>query len=904
MNRVMLAFGLLVCALAFTITTLSYASSNAGTSQPHLYFDNVDPSAGNPTNTPTRTPTANGTPGTCGNPYLYSTATATIVPGTTDTGNHCDDCTTAITLPFQFPFYGQVFSSARVESNGILLFGAPGTQFLKCLPEPGIPYSMLPYRDDLITTGNSAGCEVFPSGCGVFTSLDSSPPARIFNIEWRAVTFAGHDPVNFEIRLNEFGSFDFVYARVSNSGSSALVGIQGNAQFYEQYSCNTPRLSAGMSIRWSLVAACEPTVSPTNTPPTVPATRPYTSTSTRTSTPTSTTTACVPGNYSYSTSTATIVPGTTDMGNHCDDCVTQINLPFPYTLYETSYSTANVGSNGELLFVGGSSAFPWTCLPSSVKGPSIYPHYDDLRTDSGGPCIPGPCGVYTSISGSAPNRVFNIEWRARYFSGPGSASFEVRLYEGSPGRFDIVIGRLDQGGMSATVGVEDGSARFTQFECNTGAPDNTGIAFVLSSCGTPTVTPTPTLCTTNYTYATSTATVVPGTMDVGNHCDDCLTQITLPFPFALYGRTFTLAYLSSNGNMQFNSHLTGFTGACPPLGVNHSLMPFWTDLRTDNTGTCVGGCGIFTSTTGIAPNRVMNIEWRTTFFDGTGNAYFQVRLYENSPPQQFDFVYGRLDQGGGVSVVRDETLYVCYPGSPAQGLKIAWTLPPCGTVTPTGTPILTTTSTPTPPSTSTRSATPPGHTPTSTPRPRATICPMSFGDIGPGDYFYEAVRYLYCAGVVSGYQDGTFRPYNNTTRGQMSKIIVLARGWQAVCPGSPGFRDVPRAHPFYCYVETAYQHSIVSGYSCGQGCLEFRPQNNVTRGQLCKIVVLAIGWPVHCPDTGHFSDVPPTDPFYCFIETAHEHSIISGYADGTFRPGNSATRGQICVITYRAVVGP
>src|SRR5207253_1359432 len=53
----------------------------------------------------TATPTATSTPNRQCIIYYHSTATATIVPGTTDTGNHCDDCNTAITLPFAFRLY-------------------------------------------------------------------------------------------------------------------------------------------------------------------------------------------------------------------------------------------------------------------------------------------------------------------------------------------------------------------------------------------------------------------------------------------------------------------------------------------------------------------------------------------------------------------------------------------------------------------------------------------------------------------------------------------------------------------------------------------------------------------------------------------------------------------------------
>jgi len=112
---------------------------------------------------------------------------------------------------------------------------------------------------------------------------------------------------------------------------------------------------------------------------------------------------------------------------------------------------------------------------------------------------------------------------------------------------------------------------------------------------------------------------------------------------------------------------------------------------------------------------------------------------------------------------------------------------------------------------------------------------MSFSDVNPSDYFYESVTYLACHGVISGYSDGTFRPYNNVTRGQTCKIVVLAENWTLDCPTTPHFTDVPTSSPFYCYVETAFGHGIISGYSDGT----FRPGNDVTRGQISKIVYQA-----------------------------------------------------------------
>jgi len=259
----------------------------------------------------------------------------------------------------------------------------------------------------------------------------------------------------------------------------------------------------------------------------------------------------------------------------------------------------------------------------------------------------------------------------------------------------------------------------------------------------------------------------------------------------------------------------------------------------------------------------------------------------------------------------------------------AWPLPAGPVGGPTPTPTNTPTNTPignTPTNTPTNTNTPVGNTPTNTPTntpvgstptntpeggsptATATPCSITFTDVLPTDYFYVPVTYLYCHGAISGYADNTFRPGNLTTRGQLSKIVVLAEGWAIYTPPTPTFRDVDTSNAFYSYIETAYNHSIISGYDCGTGCLEFRPGNNVTRGQLTKIVVLAQNWEITPPSTSTFRDVPLGDAFYGYIETAYSHDIISGYDCGTgcleFRPGNNATRGQISKIVYLAVIGP
>ena len=187
--------------------------------------------------------------------------------------------------------------------------------------------------------------------------------------------------------------------------------------------------------------------------------------------------------------------------------------------------------------------------------------------------------------------------------------------------------------------------------------------------------------------------------------------------------------------------------------------------------------------------------------------------------------------------------------------------------------------------------------PTNPPAATATPCPISFTDVPTGVYFYQPVQYLYCKGAISGYADNTFRPYANTTRGQVAKIAVLGLNVPLLPPpATPSFSDIGPGNAFYQYVEVAKAYGLVSGYADGT----FRPFANVTRGQLTKMMVKAAGHDLITPATQTFTDVPPSDPFYSVIETAACYGIVSGYADNTFREGNDATRSQIAKIAFVA----
>ena len=202
-----------------------------------------------------------------------------------------------------------------------------------------------------------------------------------------------------------------------------------------------------------------------------------------------------------------------------------------------------------------------------------------------------------------------------------------------------------------------------------GSPTPTPTA---SPTSTPTSTPTATPSGCQYTFTTGTDTIVPGTVDTGNHTDDGDTFVALPFSFSLYDQTYNGVNVSSNGRLDFVciNEPGGYMAACLPPPDNQCPFDYtifaWSDFNTGVVGegcsNFASGCGIFTSVSGTAPNRIFNIEWRAVYFaDHTQTANFEIRLYENNPNKRFDLIFGTVQPGS-------DQLYVSGVQGAGRGL--------------------------------------------------------------------------------------------------------------------------------------------------------------------------------------------------------------------------------------------
>ncbi len=128
---------------------------------------------------------------------------------------------------------------------------------------------------------------------------------------------------------------------------------------------------------------------------------------------------------------------------------------------------------------------------------------------------------------------------------------------------------------------------------------------------------------------------------------------------------------------------------------------------------------------------------------------------------------------------------------------------------------------------------------------------QTFTDVPPGSTFWAYIERVALHGAVSGYPCGGpgepcpgayFRPYNALTRGQLAKIDSEVFGYSDPIPSDrQTFNDVPPGSTFWVYVERLALHAVINGYPCGGGgepCpgTYYRPGNNITRGQMAKVV--------------------------------------------------------------------
>ncbi len=171
-----------------------------------------------------------------------------------------------------------------------------------------------------------------------------------------------------------------------------------------------------------------------------------------------------------------------------------------------------------------------------------------------------------------------------------------------------------------------------------------------------------------------------------------------------------------------------------------------------------------------------------------------------------------------------------------------------------------------------------------------------FSDVAEKETYYEAVSVLSDKGIISGYEDGTFRPMDKITRAEVAALLIRAMGKEGEKAPKSIFSDVDEEFWGKNYIMLAAEEEIINGYGNGL----FGPADNVTYHQIIKMLVCMAeleeyaekdgGWPMG------------------YVETAYRHGIITAYDHQRLqnaRRGNaSATRGDGVQFLYNTAIVP
>ena len=170
----------------------------------------------------------------------------------------------------------------------------------------------------------------------------------------------------------------------------------------------------------------------------------------------------------------------------------------------------------------------------------------------------------------------------------------------------------------------------------------------------------------------------------------------------------------------------------------------------------------------------------------------------------------------------------------------------------------------------------------------------AFSDVPEKAWYAGAAQWAFEAGLMVGTEAGRFQGEAPVTREQMVCVLWRYAGAEAAS-GGVDFTD-GEAIAAYAREAVAWaaDGGIVSGFPDGR----FAPRESVTRAQAAAMIGRS-------QDKGYalaelsFTDaaqIPGYASFY--IRTMAAQGILSGYADGTFRPQASITRGQMAKILY------
>lgn len=173
----------------------------------------------------------------------------------------------------------------------------------------------------------------------------------------------------------------------------------------------------------------------------------------------------------------------------------------------------------------------------------------------------------------------------------------------------------------------------------------------------------------------------------------------------------------------------------------------------------------------------------------------------------------------------------------------------------------------------------------------------AFSDTDEYKWAQSAINRLSEKGIISGYEDGTFRPQNNVTRAEFTKMLIVAFNLKNA-DAAFNFKDVSPDNWYYQYVAAAANAGLINGDLNGS----FNPASYITREDIAVVFYRQLKDAIGSKHNLNITDADDCSDYAKEgISGLNGAGIIRGYEDGSFRPKHSATRAEVAVIVDRVM---
>jgi hypothetical protein len=178
---------------------------------------------------------------------------------------------------------------------------------------------------------------------------------------------------------------------------------------------------------------------------------------------------------------------------------------------------------------------------------------------------------------------------------------------------------------------------------------------------------------------------------------------------------------------------------------------------------------------------------------------------------------------------------------------------------------------------------------------------VSFADVNEKSPFYQEITTLTGEGVIQGYPDGTFRPNQPLTRGQVAKLLVRALKLETPSNANAlvsSFTDIKPGSEYANEIAALVQAGIVTIQDSAQFNLGAPLTRDVMASWLVKAFKLQSIEGIQVP----LSDLGLINPTHAEnVKVLYQNQITLGNTDGTYGPLQSVNRGQFAAFMYRSI---